>query len=289
MDDLLEELMLLIINECEPLVLSNLSLINKRYYDFLHGNPPLMLLSGRHDFKFESFEEYQLFCELRYLVPQSSKHYDMNHYQLNIDKFNALSSKDVMLGAFRNPNTRDSFIYCDDDIFNVFLRRVYDDDTHIMGNLNFNNPTVKEIGTIWGSMTEYIYFRYIVRHCPNTKIVVQCWNNLKDKLITDDEDENDDILNEIFSDCMESIYCIERFNWFLSTDPINDPINDYSRMFSISHPYIVHYIINDCSAGFERYMLNDTGLDIYELMTISNNYKHSERVDRLVQKMITLD
>ena len=283
MDAIVDDLALSIIILCDPHSLSNLSLINMRYHGLLHGNSVLMLLSNRHDFKFESFEEYQLFCELKYLVPQASKHYDMNYYKLSIDEFNSLPSNDEILETFGSPYPPD-FEYCD-GVLDVILRCLYEEEAHITGNLVSNNPTVKEIQEVYGSTSEDTYFRYIVRHCPNIKIVIQYWNKYNDKLITDDEDDGEYLFRELFNECISSIYCIERFHWFRSIDSIR--AHDYLPMVEIPHPYIVHYVINHFSADSERYVF-DNGfiLSQDELMTISNNYKHSERVDRLVQKML---
>ena len=70
--------MLLIIDECDPLALSNLSLVNKSYYSTITGSSTLRLLSKKCGVDLESFSEYQLLCEIRCLVPQSIKHYTAN-------------------------------------------------------------------------------------------------------------------------------------------------------------------------------------------------------------------
>ena len=284
MDAIVDDLALSIIIWFDPHSLSNISLVNTRYYDLLHGNSVLMLLSVRHDFKFESFEEYQLFCELRYLVPQASKHYDMNYYKLSMDRFNCVLDVDKISEYLRSSHGYYVGMY--DDVSSVILKCMYEEGAHTTGNLKPNDPKIKELYKLhrlkWYA-AEYLI--YLAEHCPDTKIIIQYWNKCKDEIINDDEYDEEEFSRELFNGCISSVYCAERLHWFRSIDPIR--AHDYLCMVETPHSYIIHYMINNCSIKSKRYAFNNIpDLSMGELIAISNKYKHSERVNRLVQKML---
>ena len=286
MNDLLEELKLLIIGECEPQSLSNLSLVDKKYYDLLHGNSVLMLLSIRYDFKFESFTEYQLFCEIKYLVPQASKHYDMKCYHRNISNYLSLPSIDEMIEKLNESDV----LSCDDfdNSINLIYKYLYEHEAHITGNFNPDDSKIKEIKRLAEiiDINASEYLRYLIRQCPNSNILVQYWDKYRDMIIPNNDMATDELFCELFCECISSIYCIERLHWIHSINLTRS----YERFNELEefHPYIMNYMVIHLTSEkifdiFED--IDNEEFTIDQLIKIGNNYKYGERVNKIMEKM----
>ena len=286
MNDIVDELKLLIINECVPLALSNLSLVDKKYYNLLHENSVLMLLSIRHDFKFESFSEYQLFCEIKYLVPQASRHYDMEWYYKVINESKLLPDIDEIIERVRPLG---GTVYNNYDVSLILIFEcLYKEGAHITGNLEPNDPKIKELLKLTNRIIiEMEYLEYLIKHCPDTGIVSQYWNEYGCFLIGDDEEDNMYLFRGLLFECLSSPYCIERLNWIHSINL--DRSHEKYSYISVRHPYTIHYIVNNQTnkrLSFDlRGMISGEFNDIIKLIEMGNSYKYAERIDKLVQKM----
>ena len=285
MDAIIDDLALSIISECDPHSLSNLSLVDKRYHGILHGNSVLMLLSIRHDVKLESFEEYQLFCEIKYLVPQSSKHYDMNYYQMSIDIFNSPLSIDDMVEKFKS--TYDTSYSAD-----FICKCLYDEEAHITGNLEPNNPKIEEFMYLTEvDIDETVYLEYLIRRCPDNKIVSQYWDTYGDRMIKDSEDNIEILFRGLFNECLLSTYCIERLHWFntINCYYINVYYSyEYFTLLDVHHPYVTYYMTNHHSPNkfTSRLKVTINNRVVVEILSkMGDDYKYGERVDKLIQKM----
>ena len=286
MDAIIDDLALCIIELCDPHSLSNLSLVDKQYHGILHGNSVLMLLSIRHEVKLESFEEYQLLCEIRYLVPEASKHYDMNYYQTSIDGFYFLPNIDDMIRKL--DESCNPIRYHSDNGLEVMYKYLYEHDAHITGNLNPEDHKILKIKSFLEiyDIDEGDYLRYLIKQCPDTKTVMRYWDKHIDVIISNSEEIMNDLFWDLFDECISSVYCIERLHWLhsINLDRSREHFNEMRKF----HPYILNYVVthrtfDQSVAIFER--VENDEFDGDELMKIGNEYKYGERVDKLMKKM----
>ena len=169
MEGLYIDLVLCILEWCDPHSLSELSLINKRYSELLNGNKILSILSVRHEVNLESFRDYQLFCEIKCMVPQASKHYDSGFLLINFPEL-------------RPPH--DKMYYCMADVSTMYNigKSLYNEDAHTKGHLipsNINDIYFdRKVGLTYNRQD---YLEYLITYCPSMSIVIKYWMKYEGK------------------------------------------------------------------------------------------------------------
>ena len=269
MGDLYIDLVVYIISWCDPQSLSEISLVNKRYYELMNGNKILLMLSIRHGIALESFKEYQLFCEIRCMVPQASKHYNQEFLLRNFPELRPAGYFESILPEFI-------------DIGKCLYNENAHIDDHIIPNDPYTSKFQKDYFMYYGRDN---YFRHLIRICPSMTTVIRYWERHKDVIMHARGQTKDDFIRSITHAAMISLYSIERLYWVKSL--YKGSVNEYYRTREI-HPHIICSLINRyrTNNNIFNFMPYRSGFTADDLLLIGSSYKYGDSVDKLAKKIV---